>query len=100
MIPELLQLRVLRLGFLRDGDVGVGFVCLEGPNDGKDRRRDALVDRKLELRRMIGRFSRNSRLQYADHVEESGTDLFRHVCELDLEGIVAKPKHSPYAGPD
>jgi ATP-dependent DNA ligase len=25
--------------------------------DGKDRRRDALVDRKLELRRMIGRFS-------------------------------------------
>src|ERR1700736_4948676 len=64
--------------------------------DGKDRRRDALVDRKLELRRMIGRLSRISRLQYADHVEESGTELFRHVCELDLEGIVAKPKHSPY----
>ena len=64
--------------------------------DGKDRRRDALVDRKLELRRMIGRFSRTSRLQYADHIEERGTELFRHVCELDLEGIVAKPKHSPY----
>ena len=64
--------------------------------DGKDRRRDALVDRKLELRRMIGRFSRTSRLQYADYIEETGTELFRHVCKLDLEGIVAKPKHSPY----
>ena len=64
--------------------------------DGKDRRRDALADRKLELRRMIGRFSRTSRLQYADHVEEAGSDLFQHVCKLDLEGIVAKPKHSPY----
>ena len=50
----------------------------------------------LELRRIIGRFSRTSRLQYADHVEETGTELFRHVCKLDLEGIVAKPKHSPY----
>ena len=46
--------------------------------DGKDRRRDALVDRKLELRRMIGRFSRTSRLQYADHIEETGTELSRH----------------------
>ena len=64
--------------------------------DGKDRRRDALVERKLELRRMIGRFSGSSRLQYADHIEDAGTELFRHVCKLDLEGIVAKPKHSPY----
>jgi hypothetical protein len=54
------------------------------------------VERKLELRRMIGRFSGTSRLQYADHIEETGTELFRHVCELDLEGIIAKPKHSPY----
>jgi bifunctional non-homologous end joining protein LigD len=64
--------------------------------DGKDRRRDALVERKLELRRMIGRFSGTSRLQYADHIGDAGTELFQHVCELDLEGIVAKPKHSPY----
>jgi len=55
---------------------------------------DLLYDGKL--RRMIGRFSRTSRLQYADRIEETGTELFRHVCELDLEGIVAKPKHSPY----
>jgi bifunctional non-homologous end joining protein LigD len=64
--------------------------------DGNDCRRDALADRKLELRRMIGRFSRTSHLQYADHIEETGTELFLHVCKLDLEGIVAKPKHSPY----
>src|SRR5438552_10963969 len=37
--------------------------------DGKDRRRGALVDRKLELRRMIGQFSRILHLHYADHIE-------------------------------
>jgi hypothetical protein len=29
-------------------------------------------------------------------VENSGIALFARTCELDLEGIVAKRKHSPY----
>jgi ATP-dependent DNA ligase len=55
--------------------------------DGKDRRRDALVDHKLELRRMIGRFSRTSRLQYVDHIEETGTELFRHSVSWILKAL-------------
>ena len=35
-------------------------------------------------------------LRYADHVDGSGTALFQRVCELDLEGIVAKQKFGPY----
>ena len=37
-----------------------------------------------------------SRLRYADHVDAYGTELFYRICELDLEGIVAKHKFGPY----
>jgi len=50
----------------------------------------------VELRRLLNRVPAVSRLQYADHIEHHGTALFRRVCELDLEGIVAKHKFGPY----
>jgi bifunctional non-homologous end joining protein LigD len=68
--------------------------------DGKDWRRDSLVERKAALRQMIHRLPADSRLRFADHVEHSGVALFERVCELDLEGIVAKYKFSPYRGED
>src|SRR3989442_13898837 len=34
-------------------------------------------------------------LRYAEYVEDSGTALFQRICELDLEGIVAKHKSGP-----
>ena len=37
-----------------------------------------------------------SRLLYLDHIEDQGVELFVKCCELDLEGIVGKPKWSPY----
>ena len=37
-----------------------------------------------------------SRLLYLDYIEEKGEDLFQLACERDHEGIVAKPKASPY----
>jgi hypothetical protein len=33
---------------------------------------------------------------YVDHVQKEGAALCSRVCELDLEGIVAKHKDSPY----
>jgi hypothetical protein len=33
---------------------------------------------------------------YADHFDARGVDLFRVVCESDLEGIVAKRKNGLY----
>jgi hypothetical protein len=35
-------------------------------------------------------------LKYADYVEGSGIVLYDRICELDLEGIVAKLKCGPY----
>jgi ATP-dependent DNA ligase len=67
-------------------------------SDGKDWRRDGLVDRKAALRSLLQRLPRDSRLRYADHVEGYGVELFEPVCQLDLEGIVAKYRFGPYAG--
>jgi bifunctional non-homologous end joining protein LigD len=64
--------------------------------DGKDRRSETLTDRKQELRRLLGKISPPFPLRYADHVDGLGTALFQRVCELDLEGIVAKHKFAPY----
>ena len=37
-----------------------------------------------------------SRLLYLDHAERQGVELLEVVCKHDLEGVVAKPKDSPY----
>ena len=37
-----------------------------------------------------------SRFRYADHIEREGIALFKRVCEMDLEGIVAKHSLAPY----
>ena len=33
---------------------------------------------------------------YAEHIERTGVKFLRLACEQDLEGIVAKAKHSAY----
>jgi bifunctional non-homologous end joining protein LigD len=64
--------------------------------NGKDWRRDALMDRKQELRRLLTPAPADSRIKYLDHVDGTGTALFQRMCKLDLEGIVAKQKTGPY----
>ena len=54
------------------------------------------MDRKQELRRLLGRLPSDSRLKYVDHNDGSGIALFQRVNKLDLEGIVAKLKSGPY----
>lgn len=62
--------------------------------DGEDLRGLPLVERKARLKKLIGR--RKSALLYVDHIEHHGRFVFEQACKLDLEGIVAKPKHAPY----
>jgi len=59
-------------------------------------RAERLIDRKQELRRLLDRVPASSPMKYVDHVDGSGTALFQRVCELDLEGIVAKHRLGPY----
>src|SRR2546427_1973001 len=62
---------------------------------GKDLRTERLLDRKQELRRLLAR-SPDSPLKYTEYIDGCGMALFQRVCELDLEGIVAKQKFGPY----
>ena len=57
-------------------------------------RTERLLDRKQELRRLLARAC--APLKYTEYIEGCGTALFQRVCELDLEGIVAKQKSAPY----
>src|SRR5881397_4376271 len=62
--------------------------------DGKDLRNERLQDRKQELRRLLARAC--APLKYTEYIDGCGMALFQRVCELDLEGIVAKQKSAPY----
>ena len=62
--------------------------------DGKDLRDLPLVQRKRVLRRVVPR--RATAVRYLDHFPGRGVALFAAACELDLEGVVAKPKGSTY----
>src|SRR5436309_12953120 len=63
---------------------------------GKDLRTERLLDRKQELRRLLANVPAISPLKYTEYIDGCGTALFQRVCELDLEGIVAKHKFGPY----
>jgi len=77
--------------FRRGEPCFVAFDLLQA--NGKDLRRERLIDRKHELRCTIDGLSA---IIYADHVEQCGTALFNKACELDLEGIIAKDGRAPY----
>ncbi len=62
--------------------------------DGIDLRVLPLVERKAKLRKLIPRTP--SSVLYLDHLNGKGVELYEQCCKLDLEGVVAKPKESPY----
>jgi len=61
---------------------------------GKDLRTERLLDRKQELRRLLARAC--APLKCTEYIDGCGMALFQRVCELDLEGVVAKQKFGPY----
>jgi bifunctional non-homologous end joining protein LigD len=87
---ELLQ------GRLRDDRVFLyAFDLIE--LDGKDRRRDALAHRKVDLSRLLADAGAGVLAnKWADGTELNGPSLFKHACSLGLEGIVSKRKDSRY----
>jgi len=53
-----------------------------------------LSERKRTLRAVVP--ARSTTVLFADHIDGNGTELFRSVCALDLEGIVAKSRDGLY----
>jgi len=61
--------------------------------DGSDLRDRPLLERKRLLRKLLPRYARS--VLYVDHVA-SGMDLFRVICDRDMEGVVAKQASARY----
>jgi bifunctional non-homologous end joining protein LigD len=62
--------------------------------NGRDLRPLPLLARKDRLKRLLP--ARSPHMLYVDHVRATGTELYQVVCQLDLEGIVAKRADSSY----
>jgi ATP-dependent DNA ligase len=81
-----------RLLFRRDWPYFFAFDLLF--LNGQDLRGLPLLERRRRLRAITPKVE--SRVLYLDHVPERGRDLFRVVCDRDLEGIVAKYANGKY----
>ena len=61
--------------------------------DGRDLRDEPLLRSKRQLEAVL---QPDKWLMYVQHINGHGVELFQTMCEMDAEGIVAKPKISPY----
>jgi bifunctional non-homologous end joining protein LigD len=61
---------------------------------GIDLRALPLRERKNILRRLLP--AEPGRIRYNDHVVALGGQVYRHACELEVEGIVSKRADAPY----
>jgi bifunctional non-homologous end joining protein LigD len=65
---------------------------------GNDLRRRPFSERKAALRKVLRRT--NGGIQYVEHTEGDGAEMFKAICKLGLEGIVSKRIDAPYrSGP-
>jgi bifunctional non-homologous end joining protein LigD len=66
--------------------------------DGEDFRQEPYSQRKAVLRKVLRRTHRG--IQYVEHTEGDGGEMFKAICKLGLEGIVSNKVDSPYrSGP-
>ncbi|PBB16143.1 DNA ligase D [Mesorhizobium sp. WSM4313] len=64
--------------------------------DGRDLRREPLVERKQALAELLGQQPDHSALRFSDHFHEPGKVMLQHVCRMGLEGVVSKRADAPY----
>ena len=62
--------------------------------DGEDMRARELEDRRAILADVVRR--RAPWLQFSESIEGDGPQVWRHACNMGLEGIISKRRGSPY----
>jgi bifunctional non-homologous end joining protein LigD len=62
--------------------------------DGEDFRQEPYTKRKAVLRKVLRRTRRG--IQYVEHTEGDGGEIFKAICKLGLEGMVSKKLDAPY----
>jgi ATP-dependent DNA ligase len=67
-------------------------------HNGDDVRKKTFAERKAILAKVLQRTRRG--IQYVEHTEGDGVEMFKAICKLGLEGIVSKKLNAPYkSGP-
>jgi DNA ligase D-like protein (predicted ligase) len=67
--------------------------------NGRDWRREPLLERRSRLEGLIDKDPRGA-IQFSDHYNGEGIDLFKGACDMGLEGIVSKRASASYrSGP-
>lgn len=65
--------------------------------EGKDVTSSPLIERKEKLEKLLKKIlPKRTSIHYSDHVLKFGTQFFESAKAQNLEGIIAKEKHSPY----
>ena len=68
-------------------------------HDGDDLRDLPLIERKRRLLQLIGKAQWRA-IRFNEHLTGGGPTIFKHVCQMGLEGIVSKRTDAPYrSGP-
>lgn len=65
--------------------------------NGRDLRCEPLLARKAALRLLLGDRPTSSLVQFSEHMEGDGKEVFASACKLGLEGIVSKLIDQPYS---
>jgi bifunctional non-homologous end joining protein LigD len=60
--------------------------------DGQDLRPERLEERRKRLAKLLSRSNKALRdgIQMSEAITGDGATIFRHACQMDLEGIVSK----------
>ncbi|MBX3020678.1 MAG: DNA ligase D [Bdellovibrionales bacterium] len=64
--------------------------------DGKSLMSLPLIARKDRLQKLISRLDR-PHVRYSEHFRESGEQLLKAMCKMELEGVISKRADRPYA---
>jgi len=64
--------------------------------DGRDLRNEPLLARKAALAGLLNGVAHSGVIRYTDDFDEAGPVIFRHACEMGLEGIVSKRRDAIY----
>ena len=66
--------------------------------DGKDIRRETLLDRKKKLLDLLKKSKEPKFLHYSEHIDGHGAEMLQKSCGLGLEGIISKQASASYQG--